>query len=158
MKSLFSYLITFFAIMFWAFRVVVCLMCSMKHDFICVPVNLNIEIVILFLTIPSIIFIIRRNAVAAVLYFGMYAAYFGTEIFNIVTQDGFEFASLGIAETYGMMISSLGIVIPLLILLDIWIQKSRFIPQSGDADWYYENKKYDRQFDPRADRNEYKIK
>lgn len=51
-----------------------------------------------------------------------------------------------------------GIVIPFLVFADIVIQKSRFHSADRDTDWYYENEKYDRKFDERADRNQYKIK
>ena len=86
MKSLFSYLITFCAVIYWIFRVVVSLMEATGKEFICQPLNSTIEIIILFLTIPSIIFVIRRNLIAATLYFAMYAAYFGTILYNGLTE------------------------------------------------------------------------
>ena len=158
MKSLFSYLLVIFAVLFWFFRIVVCLMYSMGEEFICVPYNLTLEIAILFLTIPSIIFVIRRNIISGVLYFGMYAAYFGTILYNYLTG----ISGLGTISTLDnatfIMMNSLGIVIPFFIFMDIAIQKSRFHPTEKNTDWYYENKKYDRKFDERADRNQYKIK
>ena len=48
--SLFSYLITIFSVVFWFFRSIVCLMASMQMDFVCQPMNLNIEIGLLFAT------------------------------------------------------------------------------------------------------------
>lgn len=107
MKSLFSYLIVIMAVIYWGFRVVVCLLYSMGQEFICQPLNLTIEIAILFLTIPSIIFIIRRNVVAATLYFGMYAAYFGTILFNSFANVSTQTESLMLADTTSIMISAL---------------------------------------------------
>lgn len=107
MKSLFSYLIVIMAVIYWGFRVVVCLLYSMGQEFICQPFNLTIEIAILFLTIPSIIFIIRRNVVAATLYFGMYAAYFGTILFNSFANVSTQTESLMLADTTSIMISAL---------------------------------------------------
>lgn len=158
MKSLFSYLIVILAIIYWGFRVVVSLLYAMGQEFICQPLNANIEIAILFLTIPSIIFIFRRNVVAATLYFGMYAAYFGTILYNSFGNVSAETESLVLTDATSIMISALGIVIPFLVFADIILQKSRFHSADRDTDWYYENEKYDRKFDERADRNQYKIK
>jgi len=54
MKSLFSYLITIIAVIYWIFRIIVSLMFAMGKEFICQPLDANLEIIILFLTIPSI--------------------------------------------------------------------------------------------------------
>lgn len=158
MKSLFSYLIVIVAVMYWIFRVIVSLFFSMKIDFICQPLNPTIEIAILFLTIPCIIFIIRRNLIATTLYFGMYAAYFGTILYNSLTNVSAETESLVFTDATSIMISALGVIIPFLVFADVVIQKSRFHAPDRNLDWYYENEKYDRQFDERADRNQYKIK
>lgn len=158
MKSLFSYFITILAVIYWGFRVAVSLMYSMGEDFICQPLNANLEIAILFLTIPSIIFIIRRNFIAATLYFGMYAAYFGTILFNSLTGVTVEQEVLTLTDSTSILINALGVIIPFLVFCDIAIQKSRFHPKDRNTDWYYENEKYDREYDERADRNHYKIK
>lgn len=158
MKSIFSYLIVIIAVLYWIFRVVVSLMYSMSVEFICQPLNPTIEIVILFLTVPSIIFIIRRNIVAATLYFGMYSAYFGTILFNSLTTVSTETESLVFTDTTSIVFSALGVIIPFLVWADVAIQKSRFRPSDRNTDWYYENDKYNRKFDERADRNQYKIK
>ena len=158
MKSLFSYLIIFIAVLYWIFRIIVSLFYSMGEEFICVPLNPTIEIAILFLTIPSIIFIIRRNLIAATLYFGMYAAYFGTILFNSLTKVSTETEILVFIDSTSIALTALGVIIPFLVFADVAIQKSRFNPSNRDTDWYYENEKYDREFDERADRNQYKIK
>ncbi len=51
-----------------------------------------------------------------------------------------------------------GIVIPFLVFSDVMLQKSGFSPANKNTAWYYENEKYDREYDARADRNQYKIK
>ncbi len=158
MKSLFSYFIVFVAIIYWVFRVLVSLLYAMGIDFICQPLNTTIEIAILFLTIPSIIFIIRRNIVAATLYFGMYAAYFGTILYNSLTNVSTEAEALVFTDATSILISAIGVIVPFLVFADVAIQKSRFHPMDRETDWYYGNDKYDRQFDERADRNQYKIK
>ena len=61
-------------------------------------------------------------------------------------------------DSTSLIINALGVLIPFLVFFDVLIQKSRFHPTDRNTDWYYGNKKYDRKFDERADRNQYKIK
>ena len=156
MKSPFSYLIVIFGIMYWIFRIMVCLMYSMGKEFICQPSYYNIEMVIIFLTVPSIVFVIRRNTTIASLYFLMYGSYFGLIVYKSLV--GADIAQLNIAETTSIFATALGIIIPFLIFIDILLEKSRFHPKDRKTDWYFNDEKYDRNFDERADRNQYKIK
>ena len=158
MKSLFSYLITFCAVLYWIFRVVVALMDATGKEFICQPLNSNIEIAILFLTIPSIIFIIKRSLIAATLYFAMYAAYFGTILYNDLTVYFNSESAMSFNDTTAILFTALGVLIPFLIFLDIFIQRNRFNPTDRNTDWFYNNKQFDRKMDSRADTNQYKIK
>ena len=50
MKNLSSWLIAIFAFMFWAFRVVSTLLNTMGTDFIAPPMDMTMEIVLLFIT------------------------------------------------------------------------------------------------------------
>ena len=158
MKSLFSYLITFCAVIYWIFRVIVSLMYAQESEFICKPLNLTLEIIILFLTIPSIIFIIKRNIITATLYFAMYAAYFGTIVYNSLTVYFNSEGAMSFNDTTALLFNALGVLIPFLVFLDIFIQRNRFNPADRDTDWFYNNKEFDRNMDSRADTNQYKIK
>ena len=84
MVSMISYLLTFLAILFWIFRLVVALAFSMDMDIGFVPLNMNIEIILLFLTIPCIILVIKRNIIGAFIYLVLYIAYFGKDLFDTV--------------------------------------------------------------------------
>ena len=158
MKSLFSYLITFCAVLYWIFRVAVSLMYAMGKDFICQPLNANLEILILFLTIPSIVFVIRRNLIATTLYFAMYGAYFGTILYNSLTGTLDADGGLSFTDTTSILFTAIGVIIPFLIFLDVFIQRNRFSPKDRETDWFYNNEQFDRQMDDRADKNQYKIK
>ena len=158
MKSLFSYLMVFMAILYWVLRVIISLFYSMGIECICQPFQPTIEIAILFFTIPCVLLIIRRNIVGTILYFGMYAAYFGTVLYNGLTNVSMTTEKLVVTDVSSIFITALGVVIPFLVLADVAIQKSRFHPAERKTDWYYENEKYERNFDERADRNQYKIK
>lgn len=148
MKSVLSYFVVIIAIFYWIFRVAVCLMASMGRDFVCEPYNNTLEIIILFLTIPGILLVMKRNVIGATLYFGMYAAYFGTILYE-------NFNSM---DSITMLLTALGVIIPFVAFCDVLIGSKGGYSQDKKTDWYYENKKYDREFDERADRNQYKIK
>ena len=47
MNALFSFLLLFLAIIYWGFRVIVCLMATMQLEYFTVPYNTTFEIVML---------------------------------------------------------------------------------------------------------------
>ena len=154
--SLFSYLITIFSVVFWFFRSIVCLMASMQMDFVCQPMNLNIEIGLLFATLPCMILIFKRNIIGATIYFGMYGAYFGTALYNTIME--FQTAGTEIVVGTNLIVNFLGIIVALLTFLDILINKNRRkFGADKKTDWFYKNDKYERDYDERADKNQYKL-
>lgn len=155
MKNLTSYLFVMFMVMFWVFRIVVAFCYNLGIDFIVKPTDLTFEIILLFLTFISIILIIKRSVLGAMIYLVGNGLYFGTEIFNILTRLG---EGGTITDYSNLAFSALGVVLPLLILFDLLLDKNRKAhPIDKKTDWFYKNKEYDRKFDERADRNEYKF-
>ncbi len=157
MISLFSYLLTFAGVLFWGFRVIVTLFYQLEMEFFTVPLNANTEIVILFLTIPCIIFVIKRNVIGAALYVALYVSYFGSALYNSIIA--MQTTGMTITNTSDLLLLGLGVLIPVLTFFDIVINKNR-VGSSGNkqTDWFYKNDAYDRKFDERADRNQYKIR
>ena len=157
--SVLSYLITILGVLFWVFRLFVCVFETLEVEFICESINLTWEIALLFATIPCFIFVLRRNIIGAACYLALYVSFFGTCIFNTVNQLNPE-QGLNIAGSVNMASAVAGIVISALTFLDILFNKHRRAVVGGhkETDWYYNNEKYDRQFDERADRNQYKIR
>jgi len=162
MFSLFSYLITFLGVLFWFFRAIVCLQATRQIDFIIVPLNLNLEIALLFATVPCFILIFKRNLIGATVYFGMYGAYFGTALYGAyeayMNMGEVTVANTAVVpNTVNLIVCGLGVVIPLLTFIDILLNKNRY-NFNGDrkTDWYYKNKEYDREHDKRDDTNQYR--
>ena len=156
MTSLFSYLLTFLAIAFWFFRAIATLLYQLEFDFFATPINTNLEILILFATLPCIILVIKRNIIGATCYFGIYAAYFGTALYDAIMAS--QETGLDLINGSNMLSIVLGIIIPLLIFLDILFNKHRTLGTGKKKeDWFYKNEKFDRKFDERADRNQYKF-
>lgn len=153
-----SYLLTTLGIMFWIFRGFVAALESMEMEFICTTLNLKLEIIILFATLPCMLLVIKRNLVGATLYFGIYGAYFGTALYNsFMGMNGEE--GLTISNSMSLFSSVLGIIIPLFTFLDILLNRyRRNLGLDKKTEWYYNNEKFDREYDERADRNQYKIR
>ena len=156
MISLFSYLLTFFGIMFWGYRAWITLMFQTKHDMAVTPINVTWEICLLFATIPCLIFVFRRNIVGAAAYFALYVTYFGDALYQTFVNN--QASGLDTSSAMNIFCALLGILIPFLTFLDVLVNRNRNLGLGNKkADWFYKNSDYDREFDERADRNQYRL-
>ena len=155
MKSLASYLITIFAIMFWLFRLVVAFCATLKIDIGIEPINLTYELILLFISLFAIILILKRNIIGALIYFSSYLLYFGANVYAQIT-DLVEGNLIG--EQYlSLMSSCLAIILSTSVLFDVLFNKNRTNnAKSKKTDWYYKDETYDRKLDERADKNNYR--
>lgn len=156
MTSMFSYLITMFGGIFWLFRLFVTLADTMGWNFPIQPLNFTAELILLFATLICMIFIIKRNIIGALVYFACYGIYFGTDLYEGI--KGIVQGQAIASDYLSLFVSFLGVLIPFLTVMDIFLNKER--TNSGKdkkTDWFYRNKDYDRQYDERADRNQYKF-
>ena len=156
MTTLFSYLLTFLGVIFWAFRALTTVLYQMEVDFFAVPLNETLEIIILFATIPCMLLVFKRNLIGAAAYFGMYGAYFGTALYEaFVNVQEVGYTVMNISDILFLIA---GVMIPLLTFLDILLNKHRGnFGADKHTKWFYTNEKYDREFDERADRNQYRL-
>lgn len=156
MTTLFSYLLTFIGIAFWFFRVIATFLFQIGTDFFAKPINVDAEIVILFLTVPCMLLVIKRNIIGAALYVALYVTYFGQALYDNITlmQEG----GVTLMGSSDMILLFVGVLIPILTFFDIFLNKSR-VGHGGDkkTDWYYKNEAYDRKLDERADKNQYRL-
>lgn len=157
--TVFSYMLTVWGVILWLFRSVVCALYTSGVDFIIQPLNVTFEIVLIFATIPFMVLVFKRNVIGAACYMAIYVSYFGTAIYNTmnnnVSSDG-----LNVSNSLDLAVSIIGIIIPVLTFLDVLLNKNRksIIGGKKSTDWYYKNDEYDRKYDERADRNQYKIR
>ena len=158
MKNVFSWLITALAVMFWIFRVIITIMATVKVEFIIVPIDINVEIALLFLTIPCLIAILKRNIIGGIIYFGLYGWYFGTELAEIMQKalvNNIEVLPMSVI--IGAITCIVALLIALLNLIDIVFSKYRKSENTNKkVDWFYKNEEYDRKLDERADKNNYR--
>lgn len=157
--TLVSYMLTIWGIILWIFRAIITAMYTSGVDFFIQPLNTGLEIAVIFATIPCMILVFKRNVIGAAGYMGIYVAYFGTAVYNTLNNIASE-EGLNIGSSIDLFISILCIIIPVLTFLDILLNKHRksIIGGNKSTDWYYKNDEYDRKFDERADRNQYKIR
>lgn len=156
MTSLFSYLITMFGGIFWLIRLVIAVAYTMSADIGIEPLDFNIEVTLLFVTLFCMIFIIKRNIIGALVYFVAYGLYFGTDLFNGITNiiNG----QTGLVEYASLFLSLIGVIIPFLTVMDIFLNKNRKgSTKDAKTDWFYTNEEYTRKLDERADENQYKF-
>lgn len=155
MKNFTTYLFVMFMAMFWVFRIIVAFCYNLGVDFVTVPLDLNLEIVLLFLAFICMILIVKRSMLGAIIYLIGYGLYFGTSLYNVLTGVT---SAVGINYYTEILFSVIGLILPISILLDMILDRNRRAnPKDQKTDWFYKGKQYDRQFDKRADRNEYKF-
>lgn len=156
MTSLFSYLLTFFGIAFWFFRAIATLLYQLDVDFFATPINVNAEIAILFASLPCMVLVIKRNIIGAAGYFGLYGAYFGTALYELIMSS--QEAGLDIVSSSNLIFICIGIILPFLTFIDVLFNKHRLIGKGvKKEDWFYKNGNFEREYDERADRNQYRL-
>ena len=156
MKNLSSWLIAFFMIMYWGFRVVVAFMASLQMDFFIQPYDVNIEVALLFVVLLCVPFIFKRRLWAGIVYLVSYGWCLGVPIFTgIMSMINGEQLSV---DTYmQMFMAFIGVVIAIFAIFDILFDKSRKAnPVDKKTDWFYKNEEFDRKLDERADKNNYR--
>lgn len=156
MKNFSTWMIVMLAVVFWIFRVVVAVTASMAFEFMAVPMDLTVEILLLFVTLISFILIVKRKVLGAILYLATYGLYFGVDLFNhiMLLIDG---ATLTLEQYTSFFFSLVGMILPIAVLFDMLLDKNRLNhPKDKKTDWFYTNEAYDRQLDERADKNKYR--
>ena len=128
----------------------------MGTDFAIQPLNETVEIVLLFVTLVCLVLIMRRNIFGALGYLLSYGAYFGVEVYNNIMQIINEEPIM--TDYLNLLVSFVGILLAILTYFDISLNQNRKgSTKDVKTDWFYKNEQYERKFDERADRNQYKF-
>ena len=157
MRNFSTWLLACFMVMFWVFRIIVALMAQLHQEFFITPFNETMEIALLFVVLLCLVFIVKRKIVGALIYLLAYGMYFGTDVATKVSMLIEDATQLTVSDYTGLMISLIGIIIPIAVLLDLLADKNRKAhPKDKKTDWFYKNEQYDRKLDDRADKNNYR--
>ena len=158
MKSLGSWLSIFFLGMFWVFRIIVTLANQYGNDFGgFIVLDSTVEILLLFLSLICFILIAKRMIIGPILYLIGYGWYFGSYLINnflpILTGKN-PMDTIILENAFAAILS---LILGLVALLIIAFEKVKLRHFSDDkTDWYFDNDKYDRKLDERADKNQYR--
>ena len=154
MQKFSTWMILLLAIIFWGVRVIACYYSQMGDEFMVTPLDFNLEVFLLFITVLCFVLIAKRKWLGAILYLVAYEGYFGVDIFNTF-MSGAE--NLSIEQYSNMMFSIFGIILPIFVLFDMIFDTNRKLnPRDKKTDWFYRNKNFDRQMDDRSDKNNYR--
>jgi len=158
MKSLSSWLLVMFMFMFWVFRVIVAFQAQYQKDFGgFIAFNLTVEIVLLFGSILCMILVLRRQLLGGILYLLGYGYYFGGYILTSALPILISGETMDMSMMQNALVAGVALVLALSIFFDLVIARVRKRdPKDKKTDWFFNNDQYDRKFDDRADRNEYK--
>ena len=155
MRSLTSYLLLSFMVMFWVFRLVVAFTISIGVEIGFTAMNMNMEIIVLFVTLLAIAFVAKRNLFGTIIYLIAYGSYFGTHLYQIII--GIMAGSTTLTDYSNAFASFIGVVLPIVVFFNMLMDKNRTNhPVDKKTDWFYKNEEYDRKLDERADQNEYR--
>ena len=157
MQNLSTWLLVMFMGMFWVFRMIVAFTTEIGMDFGGITaLNVEVEIALLFVALICMVLVIRRSLFGAIIYLIAYGSYFGVYLYNNISLL-FTGETFSIEIATNLLISIIGTVIPIAILLDILLDKNRKAhPKDKKTDWFYQNEKFDRKLDDRADKNNYR--
>ena len=144
MKNLSSWLLVMFMGMFWLFRVVVAFQAQYDQSFGgFAAFNFTVEVALLFIAILCMILVLRRNIIGGILYLASYGFYFGGYILTNAMQN--------------TLVSAVALIIAFCVFFDLLVNKIRKRdPKDKKTDWFFNNEQYDRKYDERADKNQYR--
>lgn len=156
MKTMYHYLIVMLMVILFVFRVVVVFTTTMGMEFLVTSINPRTEIILLFVTLPCIALIAKSKALGPIIMIIGSAIYYGPDLFNkIVLIFNNNLIS---AETIIQTVSSLiSVLIPVFAFFIVMFAKQQEKhPVNKKTDFFYKNEEYDRKYDERADKNNYR--
>lgn len=155
MQKFSTWMIVSLDVAFWLLRIIAAYTYAMGIDFMVMPTDLNMEIMMIFVALLAFILIIKRKFLGAVIYIIGYFGYFGVALYNNIQQ---MINVGGMIDNYiTVLFSLIGIALPVFTFLDMLLDKNRQLhPTDKKTDWFYRNKKYDMNKDDRSDKNNYR--
>lgn len=155
MQKFSTWMVLSLDVMFWILRIIAALTDTMAIDFMIKPIDMNMEIITIFVALVSFVLIAKRKFLGAIIYMIGYFGYFGIAL---VTNLQKMTTTGGSVNDYGtVMFSLVGVALPIFTFLDLLLDKNRQLhPTDKKTDWFYKDEKYDMKKDERADKNNYR--
>ena len=159
MKNFSTWLLAIFMVMFSGLRIILTITNQQGNPLEGIVIeNIGLEIALIFLTLVCLVLVVKRKLIGAIIYAVSYVWYYGVGLLNILYGVFIDDNALSIGNSIELLISAIGVILPLMVLIDTLADKTRKVhPTDKKTDWFYKNEQFDRKFDERADRNEYKF-
>lgn len=152
MKKFSTWMILSIGVIFWGLSIAAVYTETMGIDFLIKPLDTNTEIILLFTTLLAFILIAKRKILGVIIYIVSYWGYFGMDLYSKMMST-----TSNVQDVMNIFVSFVGVLLPLFCLFDFILDKTRITnTQEKKTKWFYENKKYNREFDERADKNNYR--
>lgn len=155
MRTISNYLIIMLSILLFIFRLVVVFTATMGIEFMVEPINVKYEIALLFVMIICIILMSKNKLSGAIILTISSIAYYGPTLLSQVTNLS---AGASLDSAMQAVISVICVIIPIFAFFIIAFAKEQEKrPVDKKTDFFYKDDTYDRNYDDRADRNNYRI-
>ena len=83
MKNFSTWILVMFMVMFWILRIIVAISAQFNWDIAgMVPLNQQMEIILLFVVLICLILVVKRKLVGGLIYLLAYGIYFGVDVAN----------------------------------------------------------------------------
>lgn len=154
-KTMSHYLIIMFMVMLLLFRFIVLFTTVLGIDFPVVASNEKIEIVMLLVTLVCIILFTKTKLSGGIIYLLASLIYYGPEFLKLLPTALNGTVSMDMAINVLFLLVEL--VIPIFaIFILLYDKKQEINPVDKKTDFFYKGDQYDRKYDERADKNNYR--
>ena len=153
MQKFSTWMILSFAIIFWLLRIFTTYCAAMGDEFMATPLEFKTEVSLLFIALLAFILIAKRKWLGAIIYAVAYELYFGIDVISNITKMD----TLELNGYTNLFFSFIGMILPIFVIIDLALDKNRKAhPKDKKTDWFYQDEKFDRNMDDRADKNNYR--
>lgn len=154
-KTMAHYLIVMFMVMLMIFRFVVLFTTVIGIDFPVKSTNETVEIAMFVVTLLCIILFTKTKLIGAILYLASAFIYYGPEFIKLLptVMNGVTSTNMAVQ----ILVLMIELVIPIFALFILLYDKKQEInPVDKKTDFFYKGEQYDREYDERADKNNYR--
>lgn len=154
-RTMSHYLIIMFMVMLLIFRFVVLFTTVLGIDFPIKATNEKFEIASIFITLVCIILFTKTKLLGGIIYLALSLVYYGPEFIKILPTALEGAVSMdNVIQIFVLMVEMLVPIFAFFILL--YDKKQEKKPVNKKTDFFYQNEAYDRKYDERADKNNYR--
>ncbi len=156
MRSFEYYLILFFSGILFLFRLVVVITTVLGVKFSVVSLNVPFELVLLLLMLISIVLMVKIKLTGSIIFLVSSLCYYVPDLIN--SLENLSEVTSTIEGNIQLIATVIGILIPLFaFFIMLMAKKQQVRPVDKKTDFFYKGNQYDREYDERADKNNYRI-